>query len=330
MEELTELTKVTERTIQTDIDRINKTFPLISIESDSKSLIELKCSNNVGLESVYRKVMFISVEFTFLEYLLTNPKQTINFYVEELSISESLLRQIINKWNKMFERRAMDVSISTFPSITIEGDERTIRQLFKQYMIEKYGGNFPRKFGEESSIKELITYAEKVLSIEVPFSSRMRLFYWLFVNIQRIKHRNFIDPKDYTQSGKILAQSLYANVNKDILFMERFRHRHQIRLSFDIVLDLVDIHDYEITILDYVSTEEVDHGQKESNFFIKGLKDFLLSFYNSVGYESLVLEQTLATISNSFRFQHNIPFFFYNYHGEFKEHVSATRFLISA
>lgn len=71
MEELTKLTEVTKRIIQTDIEWINKTFPFTSIDGKSRNQIELKSSNNVGLESAYRKIMFISVEFIFLGYFLT-------------------------------------------------------------------------------------------------------------------------------------------------------------------------------------------------------------------------------------------------------------------
>lgn len=321
VDELIRLTEVTERTIRADIERINENFPSLHIEISKKNQIKLECPDSIGLEYIYRKAMNISIEFNFFEQLLTNPKQTMNFYIKKLFISESLLRKIVHKWNKIFIKRELNALIITFPVVAIEGDEMTIRKLYHRYLVEKYERNFQQNFLKAGSTWEMMTRIGKTLSIEIPYPEHLKFSHWIFVCVSRIKCGYFLKKNNYSERGAEIAKLLYNDISKDVLFIEQFKYNYQVSMSVETLLDILDVLDYDL-LLSSRLTKDIDrYEQKELGISMKALNFFLLSLYDSIGFENSSLEQTLAFLYNFLLFQYRVPFFFRNRFGEFREYI---------
>lgn len=313
IDEIIELTGVTEKTIRTDIKRINRNFPLLRIERELKTHVRLVCSGKIGLEYVYRKIMESSVDFTFFEYLLIEPNHSIKHYEEHLFISESFIRQLVRRWNTTFHKKGFNISISTAQKVKIEGDELQLRQLYAQYLIEKYGGDFQHNFQSISSTWKLMGYIGEVLSIDLCYSRKLRLSYWLFVCIQRLKHGYRIDQEASRNNETI--QLLYDNISRNVVFLKQFMYDYQIGFSMEVLSESLKVFD------DYFFVLKHGKNNQEEDISKADLKSFLQSLYLAIGCEGLLSERIIWTIYSFLKSQFRVTFFCYNYYGEFKECV---------
>ncbi len=220
--ELAELLEVSEKTIRADMNHIDENFTLLNIEVSSNSQVKLNCSDYVGIEYVYRKIMDLSLEFKIFEYLLSNSDRSIGEYLKKFFVSESMFRRIIQKWNKAFAKRGLPVTIDISPVVTVQGNEMIVRQLYYRYFIEKYEGDFQNEFWKKgNSIWEFITRVWSILEMDISYSTHLKLSYWVFVSIQRVRKGYFVE-KEYTETGKKIAQLLCDEISKDIVFIEQF------------------------------------------------------------------------------------------------------------
>lgn len=317
--ELADLVKATEITVRSDIKQINENFPTLHIEIFPKSLIELICPDSFGIEHVYRRIMHLSQEINIFEYLLDKPNQHKKFYLEKFFISESSLWRIIHKWNDFFQKKKLDIRIVTSPIVSVEGNEAAIRKLYYRCLTEKYLGDARNIFFEKDhSIWEIISHLEDIFSVEISYSDHLKLSYWFYVCIRRIKHKYFIQEK-YTEANRILSQLLYDEVDNPIL-KEQFMHDHQTELSIENLLDIMSAYDSDLFITKHLTKDISDYCKNEDLSMI-ALKDFLLSFSDSIQYDIPFFEQTLALVYFFVTWEYPIPFFFYNRYREFKEDI---------
>lgn len=321
IEGLMEIVEVTEKTIRNDIDRINKNYPLLCIERGTKSQVTINCADDVGLEYVYRKIMESSIEFDFLESLLMNPNCSIKYYVETLFVSESFIRQLVHKWNNAFKRRGLDISISTAQVVKVEGDEVFIRQVFSQYLVEKYSGDFQHKFKKINGAWELMRFIGKNLAIDIPYSTHLKLSYWILVCAQRRKNGYYIKRDTDRQYENKVIELLYHKISENHLFTKQFMRDYQVSLSLEFLMDSLDIFDYDLIILKRFRERVPSYKKNKETLPIVALKDFLQSFYRSIHYEITLTENMLAMIYSSMIFPFQINYFFYNSFGEFKEYI---------
>lgn len=321
VKELGEKIEASEVTIRKDIKRISENFSFLQIEVNSRGQIKLNYPDYVGMEYVYRRAMNLSLELKIFEYLLNRKNYSISKFTEVFFISESMFRRIIHKWNQAFANRGLAVSISTYPTVTIQGEEIVVRQLYHRYMAEKYEGNFRSELsGELSSIWELITRIWDIFGTKISYATHLKLSYWAFICLQRIKQGYHI-KKEHTEAGKKMAQKLYDTISKDIVFMEQFVFDYHIGLSVEVLLDIIEIYDYDLLLKERLSREISNYENKEINLSIKSVKDFLSSLYESVQYHNAPLEKTSIALYNSLVFQNRIPFFFYDFYREFKKYI---------
>lgn len=321
IKDLMELTGVTEKTIRADIHRINKDFPRLHIEKGVKSQVELKCSDHVGLEYVYRKTMESAIRFQFLESLLVNGNRPIHFYVENLFISESFVRKLVHEWNRAFKRNKFDISITTSNALNIEGDEILIRQVYSCYLMEKYGGDFQHEALKFNSSWELVSTLAEHLSLKLTYAERMRVSYWVFICIQRMKVGYFIKKTASKQDKDKIAKILYDKISKDASFMGQFLKDYQIRLSAEVLTDILEVFRYDFLISGEFPNNSPIYEQKDNSLTMDALRSFLLSFLSSVHCENTFSEWRMAAIYSSMSFRMQITFFFYDHYGEFKKYV---------
>lgn len=319
--ELVELLKASEKTIRADINHINENFTLLNIEIGSNGQVKLNCSDYIGIEYVYRKIMGLSLEFKIFEYLLSNSDRSISEYLKKFFVSDSMFRRIIQKWNKAFEKRGLPVTIDISPVVTIQGNEMVVRQLYYRYFIEKYEGDFQNAFWEKNgSIWEFITRVWNILEMKISYSTHLKLSYWVFVSIQRVQKGYFVE-KEYTEAGEKIAQLLCDKISKDIVFMEQFMYDNHVRLSVELLVDMMEIHDFDLLLLERLKKDISSYEQKETGLSLVAIKEFLFSLFESVGYHDLTLEKTSISVYNSLVFLNEIPFFFYDPYQEFKAYV---------
>ncbi|EJQ42908.1 hypothetical protein IEQ_05112 [Bacillus cereus BAG6X1-2] len=218
-----------EKVLRNDIKLINEEFKPFQINTSSRGIL-LTYPHNFSRDYIYQKVLSLSPEFSFIERVFFNEKYDLETIAEELFISPSSLRRIMNKINRYFKKYCMEIKSSP---CTIIGEEEKIRNFFIHYIYEKYGvyeNPFPNS--QLITLEQLLEYGIKKNYLPNNFPDLINLKYRLMVNIIRLKNNHPIN----------INQEFLDNIDMKILgkksFCEIFKNRFHLELNKSSLLQL--------------------------------------------------------------------------------------------
>lgn len=160
--ELIDSSKVSMKTVQKEIMRINNTHSGVTIEQSSKKLLQLRYHQQIPREYIYADVFNQSFEIRMIKNIfLSDEILTIEKLSERMFVSPSTLRRTIRLLNEALT--SLDIQIAT-PKLRLVGDKKQLHYLLYYLMQERHG--IPDGEVNTQKINLLIQYFKKVVSLK--------------------------------------------------------------------------------------------------------------------------------------------------------------------
>ena len=148
-ERLADLIGCSPKTVMLDCQYVeDRWLDYLTIETSRKSGIHLISSPHHSIHDIYAEIIQESNAFTLLEALFFNPKQTAEYWEQELFLSHSSLYRLSNVITTSLKKRNIEMSRS--PYYIYGAEERQVRYFFTSYFLEVYGiHEWPFPFDKE-------------------------------------------------------------------------------------------------------------------------------------------------------------------------------------
>lgn len=235
LNDLIALTKNSRKTIREDIQIINSFIKPATIET-SLDGCQLKYPNNIGIDFIYSCILKNSVEYTLLEMIFFEKKDSLEDYANELYLSTSTVRRIINNMNKSVKRYQFQISSG---NPTLIGNEANICNTMINFFKEKYITlDYPFSPLQKKALNRLIEYALKKQPQFINFSDIEILKLVILVSLSRIQRHHFIENELQSKlpdiMPKILDDKLLKTLFKSVFRIE-LSHKNLVHLFYPFI-----------------------------------------------------------------------------------------------
>ncbi|MBM6678386.1 BglG family transcription antiterminator [Faecalicoccus pleomorphus] len=266
--EFARLMNVSDRTIRSDIDTINRTYNAHLIESNLRSGYRI---NEEILTTLPIELNAVSIPQTpderctyILQELILEKKQ-INLLdlQEQVFISGYSIDNDIKRIKKMLEPYQDLSLIRSKNCIRLDGSEESKRKLYKQLLFEETQGNFLNLNRLSSMFHDLdLEYAKEVLdkmfkkyNFHVREMQKPMLMIHVGIALERMIHHNYVETsrdtpelrntKEYSITKEFfdtMAQSIHIDVNENevVLLALLLRGKKAITMHNDLVQSVTD------------------------------------------------------------------------------------------
>lgn len=184
LEQLSAVTKFTERTLREDIKYLNTLLTPITIETSKKSGIHLTVPTNYSLNFIYTTLLSNSVEFTVLEATFFQSYNTVAELAVTLDSDISIVTKAIKKINIAVAKYQFQISSAP---VKLIGDEQSITVFIKSYLLKKYDKDMPLDRDLIESIHCAITRLFHKQGATITPINRNLLILYMAIRIQRLK-----------------------------------------------------------------------------------------------------------------------------------------------
>ena len=266
--EFARLMNVSDRTIRSDIDTINRTYNAHLIESNLRSGYRI---NEEILTTLPIELNAVSIPQTpderctyILQELILEKKQ-INLLdlQEQVFISGYSIDNDIKRIKKMLEPYQDLSLIRSKNCIRLDGSEESKRKLYKQLLFEETQGNFLNLNRLSSMFHDLdLEYAKEVMdkmfkkyNFHVREMQKPMLMIHVGIALERMIHHNYVETsrdtpelrytKEYSITKEFfdtMAQSIHIDVNENevVLLALLLRGKKAITMHNDLVQSVTD------------------------------------------------------------------------------------------
>ncbi|MFC4770433.1 helix-turn-helix domain-containing protein [Enterococcus hermanniensis] len=182
------------KTLLSDITFINEFWgKYLYIEYSKFQGVRLNNITSNKLSNIYNLVYAESVEFQFIEKMLSESNQDAEYWINELFISEASFYRMVNTLEAFLERRGLTLERAPF---RITGpDERWVRFFYQQYFSEAYG---VKKWPFAVSHEETVCFIMRVSTeFDVSLDDReIQESAFLFIVSLKRMHQGFFLPQE--------------------------------------------------------------------------------------------------------------------------------------
>ena len=219
LKEISKMLDVPIRTIHSDIRNLNYYIAPFFILTTSAGVI-LEIPENYSIRYIYKKILENSLEFRLLQYVFLNEEKTIKELSKEFFISESTIKRLIKRINKILIKE--NIEISTSP-VNMTGNERKITQFMSSYYNELYFQFDFVSVEERKLIEKLVQSVFDDEKIELHFNQLKKYTTWIYVNLVRMKNGHYADV--------VTNRFANASVLEDEDFCQKFSQVFTVELN---------------------------------------------------------------------------------------------------
>lgn len=302
-------------TLTNTINHINDVCSSLQFEYREGSY-SLMSKTGYQINETYTYFMHTAEEFKLFEQLFFH-EEGIQYYINELFMSESNIRRMVKKMNK--ELKTKGLYISTNP-MQLHGDERTIRLAFSSFFYEKNRSDTQQILGGNTRFYDILT--EKTLLImgsNLSMTNTLMLKYWLFVSVQRTKKKYYLIDSNTTDKTDNFAETLYKTIKADTIFQLEFTKNTGLSVTLDTISD----------ILPHIERTFINHNQplKKNEYYFSTYTNISLQMISDLvtqleqGLNSYsaptVKNESIHTLYNYCSTHYRAPSFAYDYNKAF-------------
>lgn len=182
------------KTLLSDITFINEFWGrYVYIEYSKFQGVRLNNITSNKLSNIYNLVYSESVEFQFVEKMLSEANQDADYWINELFISEASFYRMVNTLEDFLKRRGLTLERAPF---RITGpDERWVRFFYQQYFSEAYGvKKWPFTISHEETIC-FIMRASTEFDVALDDREIQEAAFLFVVSLKRM-HQGFYLPQE--------------------------------------------------------------------------------------------------------------------------------------
>ncbi|QTJ57514.1 helix-turn-helix domain-containing protein [Dolosigranulum pigrum] len=210
--DLADIFEVSERTIREDIAFYKNELAEMGTIYYTNEGVGFHCSTEANKAKIQQLYLTDNNHFRILSYIFEQGGAELEDIVDEFFLTSGyswrLLRKVSDRLSKKF-----DVNISRSP-VDFIGDERHIRFIWAQYLYESEEPLDWEKLGiDEAELDDFLWYFVKALDVSIQFISFTSFKIYTYVNIQRYKQGNIVDPQ--TMNTENYLNQLFDNLNND-------------------------------------------------------------------------------------------------------------------
>lgn len=185
---------VSPKTLKRDIEHARLILFPIDIKVSGHKGVKIIIPSNYSIKYIYSALLSESLEYSVLEKIFLCETYTVETLSEDLFLSSSSLRRMVNKINLVLKEEGMEININP---LKIIGDEWRIYTFFTYYVLERHYFN-KTIFTEEQTevVKELVDFTLKHCYAELEYRSREQIELFVLVQLMRRKNHHFanIEP----------------------------------------------------------------------------------------------------------------------------------------
>ena len=234
MRDLCDELNVSFKTLKSDIENARLILSPIDIKVSGNKGVKLEIPTNYSITYLYTALLSASVEYTLLEKIFLCETYTVDKLAEDLFISSSSLRRMVDRINEVLQEEEMEISLNP---VQIIGNEFRIYIFFVHYVLERY--YFKKTIFTKAQVevvKELSDFVLKINYIEFEYRDRERLQIFLLVQLTRMKNNHFIREEPNSNSNR---QNFFESVDTSSIekkirnsFYKEFSSQNLIQLFF--------------------------------------------------------------------------------------------------
>lgn len=284
------------RSLNNDILEINKHFPPFFIETSPKSGIRLIYPDTVSIDFIYRKILTMSTEITFLELLLFEDTLTTEKICTTLFISPSTFSRIVAKFKTHLEAKEIQFNHSPY---VLSGNEGNIRNLFIHLILEKYTDtDLPFLAEQVAFVDSLIKTFSQAFDFSLNFPDMKLLRVIGLVNLTRISHQHVLSIEHLTTQYDHLISMLVEAPD----FQQRFSLLFGFEGTVSVIKDVFSVFLAPSFVLDsYQQTLNATQHSLSENEFIANFTLFLDTLHQRI---PIVMSNKTQVIQEVFNLQH--------------------------
>ncbi|WP_314060916.1 helix-turn-helix domain-containing protein [uncultured Vagococcus sp.] len=214
--------KCSERTLRSDVQRINQLIEPATIETSLKTGLRLRIPTSHSMKHIYAILLRESPNFLILETLFFSDFDSLVDLAREVYQSLASLNRSISQINQITSE--MDFRITTKPPIRIAGNEREILAFFRSYFFERYEGEFPfnqEKFQEVLAVLNQFYGTHKQFIFIINFTM---LALYIFIKATRLQQQS--ESLSHAQTSICPISEEIIRLNQDLSNLTGLRESH--------------------------------------------------------------------------------------------------------
>lgn len=311
---LAEYLGVIDKTIIGDIISFNEKYaPARLYEMDVKK-VYLSMPSDMNLSDLFSNILNSSVTIQALKEIFEN-EPTIKSLSKKIYVSETSVRRIVNRANNFFQEEDLKIEIESMPCLSIQGDEKQIREFFCQMYLEIYDKN---NMPQYSVIYDALYQCNSVFSNSGSEHRQLYLYlklvFFLLIGIIRIGNNHYnLKSKNIRPIGDDIVDKIYEVMvsNPSLCFDLKSNYRFNVE-KFNIQ-DLLNIN------ASYISPNVVNYEELrvEEKYLYENTSQFFYRYFDSINLSHLLTPQKKSSLYRIVALSCSRNSFMINYHDIF-------------
>ncbi|PLS40842.1 MerR family transcriptional regulator [Carnobacterium maltaromaticum] len=234
MRDLCDELNVSFKTLKSDIENARLILSPIDIKISGNKGVKLEIPSNYSITYLYTALLSASVEYTLLEKKFLCETYTVDELAENLFISSSSLRRMVDRINEILQEEEMKINLNP---VQIIGNEYRIYNFFVHYLLERY--YFKKNIftkAQIEAVKELNDFVQKINYVELEYRDRERLQLFFLVQLTRMKNNHFFrkepSPNPNRQKNFGGVDTSFSEKKISDSFYKEFSSENLIQLFF--------------------------------------------------------------------------------------------------
>ncbi|MGG5339798.1 helix-turn-helix domain-containing protein [Enterococcus sp. AZ172] len=254
---------VIDKTILGDIDDFNEKYSPAELRELENKKIILNLPSDMSLSDLFSKILNASTTVQALKMIFER-ELTIKELSKEIFVSETSIRRMISRTNLFFKEKNLKIEIESMPSLSIQGDEKQIREFFCQMYLEIY---------DQTSLPQYTLIYDALFQCNRLFSNSgnqneqlylyLKLVFFLLIGIIRIGKNHYnLKSKNIRPIGDDVVNQIYNVMRGNPRLCDVLKQEYGFEIDKFNIQDLLNVNASYIShnIVDY---QELNQEEKQ-------------------------------------------------------------------
>ena len=302
---------VIDKTILGDIDDFNEKYTPAELRELENKKIVLNLPTDMNLSDLFSKILNASATIQALKIIFER-EVTIKELSKEIFISETSIRRMISRTNLFFKEKNLKIEIESMPSLSVQGDEKQIREFFCQMYLEIY---------DQTSLPQYTLIYDALFQCNRLFSNSgnrneqlylyLKLVFFLLIGIIRIGKRHYnLKSKNIRPIGDDVVNQIYDVMRENTELCVTLKQEYGFEIEKFNIQDLLSVN------ASYISQNMVEYeelNQEERKLYCQTVQ-FFSHYFEKIELSDLLTPQKKSMLYRIVLLSSNRNSFMIDYH----------------
>lgn len=302
---------VIDKTILGDVDDFNEKYAPAELRELENKKIMLNLPADMNLSDLFSKILNASTTVQALKIIFER-EPTIKELSKEIFVSETSIRRMISRINLFFKEKNLKIEIESMPSLSIQGDEKQIREFFCQVYLEIY---------DQTSLPQYTLIYDALFQCNKLFSNSgnqngqlylyLKLVFFLLIGIIRVGNKHYnLKSKNIRPIGDNVVNQIYDVMLANPEFCAVLKEEYGFEVEKINIQDLLNVNANYIS-QNVVEYEELNHEEKQ---LYQLTIQFFYGYFEEIDLSYLLTPQKKSALYRIVLLSSNRNSFMVDYH----------------